>query len=90
MLGRLGEKIMKRAVPLILLFSLIGCRMMFEKPGATQQDFAQDNYQCTRENQQVQGTAYANAQYGFSNVQTVTNRRMYQMCMEARGWTRTK
>ena len=62
---------------------LVGCaRSVWVKPGASQQDFATDKYECLQQSQQPH--AYVNAYGGASG--SVTNAELFNSCMNARGW----
>ncbi len=81
---------MRRVMPVVTLFILIGCSTVSEQPSEqskdAQRDFTRDSNQCEREAQQTAGVPYANPQLGRS-VQTSAYRQLYQMCMESKGWT---
>jgi len=75
------------AVAMVFVVVLAGCApMVWTKPGGTQSEFAEDNYQCLQESQQRQGRAQLN-RYGGAAIDTVeTNAGLYSACMNARGW----
>ncbi|HKA34194.1 MAG TPA: hypothetical protein VKH64_13320 [Candidatus Binatia bacterium] len=79
---------MRRIMPFVSLFILIGCSTASEQPegAGAKPDFTRDSAQCEREAQQTSGVPYGNPQLGRSN-QVAAFRQMYQMCMESRGWT---
>lgn len=65
---------------LALGVSLAGCaQVVWDKPGATQQDFAKDSYECERDMRQ--GGYYGGGIIGAINAQEFEGR-----CMNARGW----
>ncbi|MGO9018734.1 MAG: TIGR02281 family clan AA aspartic protease [Syntrophobacteraceae bacterium] len=87
---------MKRVLLGLLVIALCGCatapKMTWYKPGATQQDYAKDAYECNQQSQTswsgggtgliglaVMAGAQADAQNRANNT--------FKMCMEARGWT---
>jgi hypothetical protein len=78
----------KKAFALVTALVLAGCatrRPIWNKPGATQQSFAADKYECQRENQ---GGAVAVPVGNAAVAVPVTNWQLYNACMEARGYTR--
>ena len=71
-----------RLILLTTILALCGCAKTFwVKPGATQQDFARDSYECERDARQSGyfGTGIA----GAINMQAFQER-----CMVARGWSK--
>ena len=79
---------MRRIMPFVSLFFLIGCSTVSEQPEGGQRDFTRDSYQCEREALQTSGAGYP-PRLGQLNVPPAY-RPTYQMCMESRGWTGTR
>jgi len=78
---------MRRAT-LIALTVLAGCAqpqaMTFDKPGATQQDYARDQYECSKNVHEV----YVLMNGGIDSAERQIAARQYFMtCMGERGWT---
>jgi hypothetical protein len=78
---------MRRAT-LIALTVLAGCAqpqpMTFDKPGATQQDYPQDQYECSRNVHEV----YVVMNGGIDTAERqIAARQYFLTCMEKRGWT---
>ncbi len=80
----------------LLLIALCGCatapKTLWVKPGAAQEDFARDRYECAQQSQ----TSWSGGGTGLIGVavmagaQTDAQNRataMFKMCMEARGWS---
>jgi hypothetical protein len=66
---------------------LSGCVLpTWNKPDGTQQEFAQDKYQCLSAAQQQQGSAVVNSAGGYANQGAVTNPYLFSSCMNAHGW----
>jgi len=69
---------------LVILFSclsLVGCaQLVWDKPGATQQDLMRDSYDCERDMRQ-------SGYYGGGIVGMVNAQEFGMRCMYARGWT---
>lgn len=79
---------MKKTLTLALLIFLYGCaKPMWVKPGASQQDFGVDKYQCMQQAQQRVSGAYVNAYGGASSNQVITNEGLFNACMNSKGWT---
>jgi hypothetical protein len=78
-------KLLNIAAVAVTMFILSGCaQTIWDKAGATQQDFARDSYECERDMRQ--GGHYGGGLLGAMNAQDFQGR-----CMVARGWTaRTK
>jgi hypothetical protein len=69
-----------RKCVLIALMGLAACaQTIWDKPGATMQDFAMDSYECERDARQ--GGYYGTGLVGALNFQAFEER-----CMAARGW----
>ncbi len=83
---------------LLVLLLFAGCASVWTKPGAGVTDFRQDHYACNRDAAMLPRTpqaitqftpgipVYADPTLGWGDVLAQT--RMFQACMEARGWTR--
>lgn len=66
---------------LVLVIGSSGCagRMVWSKPGLTQEGFNRDNYACQQE-----------GRYGANEYGALIDRNLYQGCMRARGYTLTE
>ncbi len=73
------------AVVIAIPFILNGCGT-WVKPGATQQDFSSDKYQCLQESQQQKGYATVNQWGGSAFSGASTNGNLFASCMNAHGW----
>ncbi len=71
------------------VLTIIGCRstMVWVKPGATEEQFNKDKYECMRENQQVSSATYVNRYGGGSSSNVVVDPDMYNACLQARGYS---
>ena len=69
------------------LIFLAGCNRAWVKPGASQQDFAQDRSTCLQEAQRPGGSAYVNPFTGIVSQEGYTNSRLFNACMNERGWS---
>ena len=59
---------------LTLLLVVSGCApMMWDKPGGTREQFAQDKFECHRDSIAITGISYGDAKF-------------FRACMEARGY----
>lgn len=67
--------------------SLVACAPVWVKPGASQNDFAQDKYSCMQQSQQRVSGAYVNAYGGAASEKVVTNEGLFNACMQSRGWS---
>jgi hypothetical protein len=79
---------MKRIAIASSIILLSGCanNKVWEKPGATQAEFAQEKYACMQQSQSRVSTASVN-QYGGGGFSAVTtNKPLFDACMNARGW----
>lgn len=66
------------------LVTLTGCaQIVWNKPGATQQDFQRDSYQCERDARQ-------SGYFGGGLAGAINFREFQQRCMMAAGWTPTR
>jgi hypothetical protein len=82
---------MKKIIAIATIATLAGCaQMAWYKPGATQQSFSQDKYDCLQQSQQRVATYNPNnANWGgntYTNSQQ-TNNTLFQSCMNARGYS---
>jgi hypothetical protein len=81
---------MKWTFLLVSLMLLMGCsrRVVWDKPGLTKETFSRDNQECAKES----GTtiASANPNTGATRVRTRTDPTLYKLCMESRGYTRSR
>jgi len=85
------------AVLVMVLVLATGCataptKITWYKPGATQQDYAKDAYECTQETIVSTGEVGGPGWIGLvmiasarQQAQTQANT-LFKMCMEARGW----
>jgi hypothetical protein len=92
---------MKSLIPLIITpLALAGCAALnvgWYKPGMSQQEFAQDRYECMASSQmQVSGAAvngsatpYYGQVNGAASSYTTTNNPLFSACMQARGYVWT-
>ena len=74
---------------LLILVAASGCvfkPMLWNKPGATQEEFAQAKYECLQQSQQTQSGAYVNPYGGAATTQVVTNPGLFGACMNAHGF----
>jgi hypothetical protein len=72
---------------LCALVLLTGCaRSVWVKPGASQQDFANDRYTCLQQSQQQRSAAQVNAYGGAASSGSYTNADLFNACMNAAGW----
>ena len=70
------------------LLVLSGCASPWVKPGASQQDFYKDQSACVEKAQRPGGSAFVNPFTGTIGQQTRTDSRLYNACMNERGWSR--
>lgn len=67
---------------------LTGCaKPLWIKPGASQEDFGRDKYECMQQAQQRVSGAYVNAYGGASTNKVITNDGLFNACMNSKGWT---
>ena len=77
---------MRYILPLATFAALTGCAAMntgWYKPGMSQQEFAQDKYECMSGSQMQASGAYVNAYGGAASSGTTTNMPLFQACMQA-------
>ncbi len=75
---------MRGLLVVAMVAALAGCaRIIWSKPGATQQDYATDSYACERDMRQ--SLYFGGGLVGQANAQSFMNR-----CMVAHGWTATR
>ena len=60
--------------------------MVWNKPGATQDDFAKDRYECLQQAQQRSAGARISSAGLVANDNIVTNGPLFDACMNAHGW----
>ena len=92
---------MKWLIPLALVvaaFYLAGCSPVYGKPGLTQEEFNRDAFECQYASQSIPRTpqsmyrgamgvpVYSDPSLGWFDA--ANSRRMLDMCMKARGYTR--
>ena len=76
------------ALLLGVLIALTGCAQpLWNKPGASVEDFNVDKYQCMQGAQQQTSSAYINRYGGGASSGQSTNAPLYNACMNAKGWT---
>lgn len=83
--GRWGERAVKiqamMAFGIVSSLTISGCApMMWDKPGASQQDFAADQYSCEKDARQ-------SAYFGGGIIGAINMRNFYKECMVAHGYT---
>ena len=77
---------------IILLLFLAGCetpnRFVWDKNGASQDDFSRYNYLCLQESQQRVSEVNGATQWlaGHAESKVVTNQTLFNACMNAHGW----
>ena len=73
---------MKRATIVVLVpFILAGCtQTVWDKPGATQQDYNQDTYACEKDTRQ-------SGYFGGGLMASLRMKEFFDRCMVAHGWT---
>ena len=70
----------------VLIF-LVGCnQLVWVKPRATAQDFANDKFECLQQSQEQIIPVYVGVLAGGAERGTVTNPELMKDCMNARGW----
>lgn len=62
-------------------------RMVWQKPGSPQDEFAQDQYSCIQLAQQKVSGAVVNQQEGTSASNVAIDDSLFAACMNSRGWT---
>jgi hypothetical protein len=79
----------QHCVTFILLFLLAGCanNNVWYKPSASTNEFNVDKYDCLQQAQQPSGTAVVGQHVGFASKGFVTNKNLYNSCMNAKGWS---
>jgi hypothetical protein len=89
------------AILSLVLFSGCAARQQYawNKPGATQEEFAQDKYACVREARAPSSSAYMSGGYyagntyvpgsGAASSGEIVNEAFFKPCMEAKGYTVT-
>lgn len=88
---RKGKASTMRTWLLVLVTLCLGCATYWEKPGANEQDFAQDKYRCSQESERS-WMAWGNEMQVMNAQMAAQNQanQMWTMCMEAHGWRKTK
>ena len=72
-------------LPLILALTRAACGVpQMVKPGAPQQEYAQDHYQCFQASQWTNSWSL----FGIQNSQLRHDSDVYRSCMEARGYVK--
>ena len=77
----------------LLVLQLLGCAtnppppmLRFTKPGATQQEFMKDRYECLLQSQRQVSGAYVGAYGGASSTSTVCSFGVWKACLGGRGY----
>lgn len=66
---------------------VFGCASpVWEKRGASRDDYSKDRYACLQESQQRVSAAAVNQSGGASSNRVVTNEGLFRACMNSRGW----
>jgi hypothetical protein len=86
---------MKKSLLLVFLFSSACSNGIWYKAGATQDELAKAKYQCLKDSQQSQSSAYGSSSGGAFNGSgyyqsssgEVTNWDLFNACMNAKGFT---
>ena len=79
---------MKRNLLAASVLFIFGCsQQLWVKPGASQQDFGVDKYQCMQQAQQRVSGTYVNAYGGASTNKVITNEGLFNACMNSKGWS---
>jgi hypothetical protein len=85
---------MKWTLLLVSLMLVIGCsrRVVWDKPGLTKETFSRDNQECVKESGTTIASAIASANpnIGTTRVRTKPDPTLYKLCMENRGYTRSR
>jgi hypothetical protein len=83
---------MRVFLAILLLVLATGCAvqqpLVYEKSGATMQDFRQDTYQCVQDSRTTwaAGGHWVHVLAARNEAQVLADR-LYKMCMEAHGYT---
>ncbi len=81
-------------VGVLVALMLTGCaqyvqhNLRWDKPGATEQQFMTDRYQCLQEAREQRASGYADASGAQYGSRAVVNMSMFQACLTARGYAR--
>jgi hypothetical protein len=81
---------MKIATIVALALCLTGCIRTvgnWEKPGADQQQFAVDKFDCMKQSQQQVSSMYVNQYGGSGGSAQTTNMPLFGACMNAHGYS---
>ena len=79
---------MKKTLTIASALFLCSCSQpLWVKPGASQQDFGVDKYQCMQQAQQRVSGTYVNAYGGASSNKVITNEGLFDACMNSKGWS---
>lgn len=73
-----------------LVLGACGAPMIWNKPGATRDDFSSARYACMQQSQQRVSETSINALGGYSSSAVVTNEDLFGSCMNANGWYLTQ
>jgi len=77
---------LKKRFALISIFLTACAPMTWMKPGASQNEFSTDKYECLQQAQQRVSGAQVNTYGGSSSNQVITNNSLFRSCMNSRGW----
>jgi hypothetical protein len=76
------------ALVLIGMLTIIGSgpNKVWVKPGASEQDFNKDKYECMKENQKPVSSGYRDRYSASGSSDVVVDWDLFNHCMVARGW----
>lgn len=77
---------LRASIALLVLFLAACAPQTWIKPGATQNEFSQDKYDCMQQAQQRVSGVLVNAYGGAATNQVITNGNLFSSCMNAKGW----
>lgn len=69
------------------LFLLAECASGWVKPGASQQDLAEDRTTCLKEAHRPSGPVFINPLTGFFSEEGHTDSHTYKVCIREHGWS---
>jgi hypothetical protein len=77
----------KTGLAVVAVLAVSGCaKPVWNKPGASQSDFAQDKYACLQQSQQQVSGIYVNRFAGVADSRMQANEGLFASCMNAKGW----
>lgn len=79
---------MKRILFLLAPFALSACQpsLVWVKSGGSQNEYSQNRYECLKQAQQRESGSYAFKDASMSDSTVVTNKELFDACMNAKGW----